>query len=617
VATIRLSGALLLPAAVATMSVAGFGKKGSGKTNTGQLLFERLHEIGAQCVALDPVGNWWSLRLSASGKRRGLDIPVFGGDHGDIPVGPNGGKLMAQVVVERRISCVIDLMNFKPEQRRLFAADFAEELFHLKKRKRTVLHLFLEEARKFAPQQPSSKLDYRLLGAFDDIVRLGRNYGLGVTLLDQRPQSVNKEVTSQTEILIVHQLIEKEGRKSIEDWVRSKKTEGGEQLEKLDLLKVGEAIVWAPGTIEGVHRVKVDKKTTYDASKTPEIGDAGGSVEPMPLTGEDFQRLEEAMKEVVEQAAATDPTKLQMQVRQLKVQIDHLMGQNKALQQIAATPAPAQGRTKTVKVEVPVISKADWKRLEQILERFGVDVAALDKQRDRLAQAQQATVSELGNLKTLITRSQEAPPLRAYSPPPAARDDRRDKALQKFSAALAETAAREKDKQVIGEISAAAVTKAELKLLEALAWNETLGIMATETTTLAILAGYTVNGHFNNMRGHLRALGLVEYGSGGTTMLTAIGREMAPRPEAPLTTRAVQDMVKSRLKPKEWQVLDPLLRAYPATMPVDELASAAGYTVNGHFNNMRGRLRSLGLVDYVGPGATRAADRLFIGGDRE
>ncbi|MGH8696713.1 MAG: hypothetical protein ACREVS_09560 [Burkholderiales bacterium] len=42
----------------------------------------------------------------------------------------------------------------------------------------------------------------------------------------------------------------------------------------------------------------------------------------------------------------------------------------------------------------------------------------------------------------------------------------------------------------------------------------------------------------------------------------------------------------------------------------EELAAAAGYTVNGHFNNVVGALHSLGVADYPGRG-TVALSGLF------
>jgi hypothetical protein len=40
-------------------------------------------------------------------------------------------------------------------------------------------------------------------------------------------------------------------------------------------------------------------------------------------------------------------------------------------------------------------------------------------------------------------------------------------------------------------------------------------------------------------------------------------------------------------------------------------AEATGYTENGHFNNMLGHLRTLGIVDYPGNRLIAATDVLF------
>lgn len=60
------------------------------------------------------------------------------------------------------------------------------------------------------------------------------------------------------------------------------------------------------------------------------------------------------------------------------------------------------------------------------------------------------------------------------------------------------------------------------------------------------------------------------------------------------------------------RVLKPLLQEYPQEMNVAMLAEQAGYGgENGAFNNVRGRLRTLGFVTYPRPGTARAADILF------
>ncbi len=206
---------LKLPLEIITETVAFMGKKKSGKTYGASKLCEEMLKVGAQVVVLDPVGNWFNLRLSADGKKEGFKIPVFGGDHGDVPLEAKSGKLIAGIIVEKGISAVLDVSDFSQGERKGFVKDFANELMRLKKRKRSPLHLFLEEARYFAPQKPQ-KGEEPMLGAVSSIIRKGRNYGIGASLIDQRPASVNKEVLSQVEVLFALQLTHALDRKAIE-----------------------------------------------------------------------------------------------------------------------------------------------------------------------------------------------------------------------------------------------------------------------------------------------------------------------------------------------------------------------------------------------------------------
>jgi uncharacterized protein len=59
--------------------------------------------------------------------------------------------------------------------------------------------------------------------------------------------------------------------------------------------------------------------------------------------------------------------------------------------------------------------------------------------------------------------------------------------------------------------------------------------------------------------------------------------------------------------------LKPLLERHPEAISNEELAHIAGYTLgSGGFNNPKGRLRTLGLIEYLSGGLVKARDILFI-----
>jgi len=159
------------------------------------------------------------------------------------------------------------------------------------------------------------------------------------------------------------------------------------------------------------------------------------------------------------------------------------------------------------------------------------------------------------------------------------------------------------------------LTGPEQRILNAIAWMESIGVTCPEQTAVAFLAGYTIGGGgFNNPRGSLRTKGLVEYAAGERIALTDAGRQSAQFQDAVLTSAELHTKVLERLPGPERKILIPLLRAYPEGMTNDELSREAGYTDGGGgYNNPRGRLRTLGLIEYVG-GKVRARDLLFLEG---
>src|SRR5437773_9350213 len=112
---LKIAADLALPVEVVTEKLAFLGRTGSGKTYAAQKLAEEMYAAGAQFVVLDPVGIWYGLRLAADGKRPGLEVPVLGGLHGDIPLEVGAGALIANLVVDRGVSMVLDVSQFESD----------------------------------------------------------------------------------------------------------------------------------------------------------------------------------------------------------------------------------------------------------------------------------------------------------------------------------------------------------------------------------------------------------------------------------------------------------------------------------------------------------------------
>lgn len=390
--TVHLARGLSFPAAeLATEVVASLGQRGSGKSNGAGVIAEGLLAAGVQVIVLDHVGIWWALRMDETGKHPSpYEIPVLGGQHGDLALVPTTGAVVAEALAKSASSAVLDVSAFSKGDRCRFAADFAEAFFRTKKLHPGAVQILLEEAQRYVPQKlfAGQGLE-RMLGAFEEIAEVGRNFGVGLHLISQRPQKINKDVLNLADTVLAYRANGVLERKAISEWVQEKGAEGRKEMhDELPGLARGTAVVWSPSrAIYGQYAIQ--KKTTYDAGATPI--QARAAVKTKRL---DLDKLEEVMGAAVEEAKANDPRALKARVAELEREL--------AKKPDAAAP------TKTI--ERSVLKEADMKRLERLVDKLGkgeerlaeIGIAALDAQRDRLAQAQQAVVSEAGNMRTLL-----------------------------------------------------------------------------------------------------------------------------------------------------------------------------------------------------------------------
>ena len=223
-----LGEGLHLPLEAVTETFAIIANRGGGKSSTGRVLAEELHSVGSPVVVLDPKGDWHGIRSSTDGKHAGLPFVILGGDHGDIPLHPDAGELVADTLVAARASAVLDLSALSKTKARTFATAFAERLYRAN---REPLHLIVDEGDILIPQRAAADT-MRLLGAMEDLAKRGRHRGLGMTVISQRPADVSKSVLDLMETLIVLRVTGPKTRKAIMDWVDDH-TDDGQQTREL------------------------------------------------------------------------------------------------------------------------------------------------------------------------------------------------------------------------------------------------------------------------------------------------------------------------------------------------------------------------------------------------
>jgi len=563
VSMLRIAKELEVPLELATEATAILGKRGRGKTNTAVVIVEEMIGAGIPVCVVDTVGVWWGLKSSADGQKAGLPVVVFGGEHADVQLEETAGKVIARVLVDKRIAMVIDTSAFSKAGTRRFLHDFVTEVYH---RNRQALHLVFDEADEVAPQRILDRdggYATRLLGAMEDLVRRGRARGIGVTLVTQRPAVLNKDVLTQVEVLIAMGMTGVTDVKAIDEWIKlhDLDDQASELRASLPGLPVGTGWVWSPSWLEILQRVSFRERHTFDSSATPKIGQV--RVEPKVLASVDLTKLGEEIAATVEKQKAEDPKELRRRIAELE-----------------SRPAVTAEREVIRTVEVRTFTAEDLTALAQVgsqLEKFS---AALAAAMDSI----QAVVAKVprpqAESRTAVAPRTTVPLSVAVPQPVAVRTSRSDTPSDSLG-------------------------KAQRAVLSVLA-------MYGERThvQVAILSGYSPkSGGFANTLSTLRSAGFVEGGRAGMN-ITDAGREALGEYEPLPSGQALLDHWFGQVGQQHRAILAALLEAYPNSLTHGEIADRTGYSpTSGGFANSLSKLRTLELI-HGGRDAITVSDTL-------
>lgn len=523
-----------------------------------------MHTAGLPVVVVDVKGDWWGIRSSADGKGPGLPFVIFGGDHGDVPLEPTAGELLADLVIDDRIPAVLDLSHMSKTKARSFATTFAERLYT---RNRDALHVIIEEADVLIPQRVSGDTA-RLLGAMEDIAKRGRSRGLGLTVVTQRPQEVAKSVLELMETVILLRMTGPRSIKAAQDWIGVNAAEDAagqarEVIASLPALQVGEAWVWSPGFLRLLQRVRIRMFDTFDSHATPKPGQA--RVVPKRRADIDLKALGAEIAATVERAREQDPKGLRAEVAALTTQLADKDRQIAVLRDQVT-------RLEARPPEVPTVLPT-----------------AIAAAQDSLRQAMEAITSG-----TTISPSPVASATAAVRPASTPAPSRRE--------------ATPRPPVDTGDLKFRAGAH---RMLEALGRMAPLRLTKAQWGTVAKMKH--TGGSFGTYLGELRRAGLVVDDSVGFTVTDAGFDYLGGRP-APMTAGELQQHYLSILRAGAGRMLQACIDAYPAGLTKDELGEQVEMsTTGGSFGTYLGQLRRNGLVAQRAGGELVATELLMRG----
>lgn len=584
---IVLSKEVVLPRDAVTQTYAIMGKRESGKTYTASVLAEGLIKQKLHVVILDPLGVWWGLRASKDGKSEGLPIFIMGGKHGDVPLEPGSGAFVAELVVKKHISAIIDMRLLRQSEQKSFVLAFAERLFDINE---DPIQLIIDEADTFAPQRPM-KGEERMLGAVDNLIRRGRAKGIGGTVLCQRSAALNKNVTSQAEFLIAHRTLGKQDREAIRAWIA---VQGDDEdrastlMKTLPRLKMGEAIVWSPAWLDFFGQVQIRERWTFDSSATPKIGRKIRP--PKKLARVDIERIREQIQGTIDRAKENDPKELKKQIVELRAQLAKKL-----------PPVKGPAKTKTVEVKVPFMSKAILRKLEKFTKRLENIQGAFKKVMggvgDLQAMAGAIPPEIAGLVKTWVAMTTSKAVVKSET-----------KADFPWRTDLPGVVVKDIPPD-LSDIPIKGLSAAEEKILKMIASKDPLKFSRSQ---LALQVGYTPK-TLGNYSGRLIRDNLIEVLGDGTITLGSAGRVLMAEHignQQPQSPAEVQDMWISKLGPAQGKILRALIEVYPKDITREDLSTMTNYTVKT-IGNYSGLLIRNGLITTKGQ-SLMAAESLMM-----
>jgi len=576
IATLRLARDLELPALELACEVTTFvGNRGGGKTNGAVVAVEQMLDAGVQVVVLDYVGIWYGLRLKSDGKTPSrFVIPILGGRHGDIPLSASAGRVVAEALASRHSPAVLDLSAFSQADRCRFATDFGEVFFQSKKQHRGPSLVVLEESQRYVPQR-LWKGQERMYGAWSEIAEVGRNFGIGLFLITQRPQKINKDVLNLSDNVFAFRTNGVHEREAIDDWVQEKEvTRPRDIADQMPTLPTGTCFAWSPvRKIFGSYKFHL--KTTYDSGATP--AGFADAVVTRPL---DLAKLEEAMGEAAREAAKGTPSAMAAEVGRLRTKVAEL---ERSLAR--KTPDAPATVVRTVAAPVSPRLRCELVGLSSAYQKLGDDVAR------KIAQSVEASTSKLAELVALLDR-------------PAAESKKIvSEVVPHTRTTPASSPAEHRQSPPEGYVK---LTAGQRAVLETSFQYADQGGVSKEMLT--VLTGYKRSSRDTFLQ-QLKALGMLE--SRGDRYLPSSAAEDAygGQLERLPAGDSLLEYWRNRLPEGERRVLDVAVECYPEGVEKETIDEVTGYRRSSRDTFLQ-RLRVRNLVTVAGSTVT-ASKMLF------
>lgn len=555
------------------------GNSGSGKSWLIRRLCEQLFGK-IPVLVIDPEGEFATLR-----EKYGY---VLVGKGGEAAAHLETAGLLAHRLLELGASAVCDIYELKPQARHEWVRRFLEALVDAPKELWKPTLVIVDEAHVYAPEKGQGESIAH--GAMVDLATRGRKRGFCLVPATQRLSKLAKNLSAEMLNRLVGMTFEDVDLDRAADLMsvpRSERIEFQKEMRGLE-----------PGYFYGLGRAISKERVLIQVGPVetthPKPGSA--SVSTPPPAPEKVKALLPKLADLPKEAETKAKTE-----KELRQEIVSLRAQ---LAQAQRKPAPAP-QVKPVEIEkrvqVPVLTETQLKRLENIVDRIEISNGKVREVSDKIAEAFCRTRDSLKKNQAPLPARRSVGPFDAVS-----------MGIPIAKKAIAKDYPADTFQSDDGELS-----NPQLRQLQGLVELGLVGKKWVPRTMLAGWLGLSLSGSFKNNFSNLRSRGLIEYGPGGDLGLTDLGRKAAPAAALDPTNAAVLDRCCQAVSGPQTRMLRHLHSVYPEWVDREELAAVLGVTMSGSFKNGFSGLHSAGMIEY-GSGSEknklRVSDWLFVEG---
>ena len=571
----------LLDFAVARTGVLGITR--SGKTFAAKGIAEQLLEAEVRIVVFDAIGVWRYLKTPGPGRGgKGFPVVIAGGAAPDLPLTPDSAPEIVRAAIRENIPLVVDLYDpklSKADWRRIVQRCFRTLLYENK----GLCHVFLEEAAEYAAQKPTDGETY---AEVEKLARMGGNVGLGITIINQRAQEVNKAVLELCDNLVLLRQRGSHAIGNLEKWLDRVAPDTAREIGRaLPHMTQGECWVWAEDAEQPV-RTRTAPLRSFHPARRETRAEVSAPARAAVDTRQFVSRLSGELGALVERAKADDPKALRQEIARLT-------------RELAAKPAAPAAEVE--RVEVPVLKGNELKRAEAVI----ASMEAFADRLTRMASFSQLMVERAGELRGEAKGLRDAiaaaaAPQRTASPAPAPRASGTRPVATPQRQATAAPARRASERGDAGPVGRYA-----LGLLQTLAQRHPMRLTRRQLSTLS--GRSPKSSAFDLAMKEIVASGCAAK-DGDTYAPTPMGLDLVGEP--PAAANPVETWRRA-LPAYEASIFDALVAAYPEGLARETISERTGRSLTSSaFQVAISTLIKNGLAD-TDRGAVRASEDLF------